>query len=94
MLNRAIARCLSAAGLRYSEDMLDCCAPLDVCCSSGLGLRCAPRPSGELTWPCRGRLVGDAALQRVKEQGITFEEFACLGRCNGLQISSYHADTV
>jgi len=39
-------------------------------------------------------LVGDAALQRVKEQGITFEEFACLGRCNGLQISSYHADTV
>ena len=33
-------------------------------------------------------------LQRVKEQGITFEEFACLGRCNGLQISSYHADTV
>ena len=28
----------------------------------------------------------------MKNKGITFEEFACLGRCNGLQIESHYAD--
>jgi hypothetical protein len=42
----------------YSEDMLDCCAPLDI----------------------------------IKEKGITFGEFACLARCNGLDVSSRRAN--
>lgn len=42
----------------YSEDMLDCCAPLDI----------------------------------VKQKGITFGEFACLARCNGLDVIARRAN--
>jgi len=41
----------------YSEEMLDCCKPLD----------------------------------KVKENGITFHEFGCLARCNGLGVKQFQA---
>ncbi|GAB5372331.1 hypothetical protein AAMO2058_001656300 [Amorphochlora amoebiformis] len=41
----------------YSEEMLDCCKPLEV----------------------------------VEKEGITFEEFSCLARCNGVKIKSTRA---
>lgn len=42
----------------YSEDLLDCCLP----------------------------------LERVREQGVTLDELACLARCNGTRVSVTHAD--
>ena len=42
----------------YSEELLDCCAPLD----------------------------------RVKNEGITFDQFACLARCNGATVEAVRAE--
>jgi glutathione gamma-glutamylcysteinyltransferase len=42
----------------YSEELLDCCAPLD----------------------------------KVKNEGITFDQFACLARCNGAAVDAVRAD--
>lgn len=42
----------------YSDEMLDCCAP----------------------------------LERVRQKGITFPEFACLAKCNGLFVESKRCD--
>ncbi|ORZ34112.1 Phytochelatin synthase-domain-containing protein [Catenaria anguillulae PL171] len=44
----------------YSEEMLECCAPLDV----------------------------------VKSKGITFKEFSCMAKCNGLTVIAKRGDEV
>ncbi|KAI9168164.1 hypothetical protein H9P43_007536 [Blastocladiella emersonii ATCC 22665] len=44
----------------YSDEMLECCAPLDV----------------------------------IKKKGITFREFSCMAKCNGLSVIAKQADQV
>ncbi|KAJ3370843.1 hypothetical protein GGF31_003871 [Allomyces arbusculus] len=44
----------------YSDEMLECCAPLDV----------------------------------IRKKGITFKEFACIAKCNGLSVIAKQADHV
>ncbi|KAL7753479.1 hypothetical protein RI367_001254 [Sorochytrium milnesiophthora] len=44
----------------YSDEMLECCAPLQV----------------------------------IKQKGVTFREFSCLAKCNGLHVISKQADQV
>eukprot|EP00918_Siedleckia_nematoides_P010923 GHVU01023940.1.p1 GENE.GHVU01023940.1~~GHVU01023940.1.p1 ORF type:complete len:255 (+),score=48.46 GHVU01023940.1:66-830(+) len=48
---------------------------------------------GPWRWYHEGMLDCCIDLEKVKERGVNFDEFACLGRCNGLEATAHRVYT-
>ncbi len=69
----------------FSEDLLDCCIPLEVITKYYLLMI--------ITWQHHHYANNNYYIlyQTVKKQGITFSEFACLSKCNGSDVKAFRS---